>query len=125
MGIIYLLIVAFLGWVGVRIYKSYKSSQMTFDEHHFKQGDVDVIFATGIIKIRTTEYKVNQVTGIKAEPYTQSHRHGGSKAWKAIIELDDFRKPRYEMEFFSRKRANEFTQRLSVALRKAGGPSFS
>jgi hypothetical protein len=124
MGIIIILVLAFLVWLGIRIYKSAKSSQLTFDENHFKQGDVEVEFAKGTIKIKSNIYNVNQVTGISSEPYTQN-RHGSSRAWKAIIEVDDFKKPRYEMEFFSRKRANQFTQRLCVAVRKAGGPSFS
>ncbi len=124
MGIIIILVLAFLLWVGTRIYKSAKSSKLTFNDHHFKQGDVEVEFATGVIKIKNYAYNVSQVTGLSSEPYTQNS-HGSSRAWKAVIEIDDFKKPRHEMEFFSRKKATEFTQRLSTALRKAGGPSFS
>jgi len=124
MEIIVLLIVGFLLWVGFRIYKSVKSSKLEFDEHHFKQGDVEIIFATGEIKIGKYSYKVDQITGISSEPYS-SNSHGNSRAYKAIIEVDDFKKPRHQMEFFSRKKAEEFTQRLCTAIRKAGGPSFS
>lgn len=124
MGIIVLLIVGFVLWLGIRIYKSAKSTKLEFDEHHFKQGDVEVIFATGEIKIGGYSYNVDQVTGISSEPYS-TNRHGSSRAYKAIIEVDDFKKPRHQMEFFSRKKAEEFTQRLCTAIRKAGGPSFS
>lgn len=125
MGIIILLIAAFILWVGMRIYKSIKSTKLSFDDVHFKQGDVEVIFAKGTISIGKYTYNVNQVTGVSAEPYSSNKFGKGSQAWKAIIEVDDFKKPRHVMEFFSRSKANEFTQRLCTALRKANGPSFS
>ncbi|MFT3932172.1 MAG: hypothetical protein QM726_01045 [Chitinophagaceae bacterium] len=124
MGIIIILVLAFLIWIGIRIYKSAKSSNLTFDDHHFKQGNVEVIFSAGTIKINNYTYNVNQVTRISSEPYT-TNSHGNSRAYKAIIEVDDFKKPRHQMEFFSRKKAEEFTQRLCTAIRKAGGPSFT
>jgi hypothetical protein len=124
MVILIILVLVFVFWIGTRIYKGAKNSKPTFDDHHFKQGDVEVEFATGKIRIRNYTYNVNQVTGISSRPFMQN-RHGNSRAWKAIIEIDDFKKPSHTIEFFSLKSANEFTQRLSTALRKAGGPSFN
>ena len=111
MGIIYLLVAAFLLWVGIRIYKSAKSSKLTFDDHHFKQGDVEVQFSAGTIKIKGYTYNVSQVTGISSEPYT-SNRHGNSRAYKAIIEVDDLKKTRHSMEFFSRNNFKRFVARV-------------
>lgn len=124
-AIIVILFLAFLGYWFVKSLKAHKNSAVEFDDHHFAQAGVNVEFQSGTIRIKEHSYKVGQITGIKAEPYKSSHQHGASQAWKAIIEVDDFQKPRHEMNFLSRKLANEFTQRLSTAIRKAGGPSFT
>lgn len=122
---IFLLAVAGLViWAIVKLIKASGNAKVTVDENRFKQADVEVEFQSGKIRIKNHEYKVDQVTGIKSEPYT-TNRNGDAMAWKAIIEVDDFKKPRHEMVFITKKKASEFTQRLCVALRKAGGPSFS
>lgn len=123
--LIILLFVAFVGYWIFKAVQARKNSAVEFDDEHFAQAGVSVEFKSGTIRIKEHTYKVNQVTGILAEPYTSSQKHSGSQAWKVIIEVDDFKKPRHQMNFLSRKKANEFTQRLSTALRKAGGPSFS
>lgn len=123
--VLILIVAALVIWAIAKSVKAMKNAKVIADENHFKQADVEVEFRTGKIRIKNHDYTVNQVTGISAEPYTNSHKHGASKGWKAIIEVDDFKKPRHEMVFMSRKKANEFTQRLCTALRKAGGPSFN
>ncbi len=56
-----------------------------------------------------------------AEPL-HSNRYGDCRVWLAILNIDDFKKPKHQITFPSRDSANVFIQRLSTALRKAGGP---
>jgi len=74
------------------------------------------------IKIGKYIYPVNKVTGISTittyGKYTNNHH--------IKIELDDMRKPVQNVPVIgSEHHANEFNQRICVALRKAGGPSFT
>ncbi len=125
MTYVILILAALLLWAIVKFVKGLQNGKVIADDVHFKQANVEVVFASGEIIIKGNSYKVDQVTGLLAEANSSTQKHGNSMAWNAIIEVDDFKKPRHKINFLSRNKANEFTQRLSVALRKAGGPSFS
>ena len=125
MTYVILIIAALLLFVIFKFVKGFQNNRVIADDNHFKQADVEVTFATGAINIKGNTYDVNQVTGLLTEANSSTQKHGNSMAWNAIIEVDDFKKPRHKINFLSRNKANQFTQRLSTALRKAGGPSFS
>lgn len=102
----------------------YKGVHYTANDQEFKQAGVHINFTRGTIYIKGRRYEVKQVTGIRMDALTSSHKHGNSIAKTVTIELDDFAKPHHKILFISKGHARKFMQRLSVALRKAGGPSF-
>jgi len=62
------------------------------------------------------------VTGIAVITQTNGNRSN----YHVQIEMDDMRRPIHKIPVIgSKKSAEEFMQRICVALRKAGGPSFS
>lgn len=126
--IIFLVLAVFVGlaiWAIVKSTKAMGNTKIILDANGFKQAGIEVTFSSGNLKIKSHNYHVNQVTGLSTEPFTSSHKHGASRAYRAIIQVDDFAKPIHKVDFMSRKKAEEFVQRFSVALRKAGGPSFN
>lgn len=118
--LILIIIVAII--IYVRIY--FKGKKYVANDNEFKQSDVTVNFGNRTIKIKNKTYNVNQVTGIRWEALTSSHKHGDSQMKTVVIDLDDFEKPHHKISFMSKGHAEKFIQRLSTALRKAGGPSF-
>jgi len=108
-------------WAGKKFAKGKRNEKIASNPDYFSQGDVTVNFKTGKISIKGKSFDVNDVTGIKAEPYDDKGRNSW---WNAVIEMDDIETPRHKVMFTKRVAAETFTQRLSVALRKAGGPSF-
>ena len=59
------------------------------------------------------------------KPFRETRRNASSKAKNVIIEVDDFKKPNHKVLFVTSGQAEKFMQRLSTALRKAGGPNFT
>ena len=118
MGTIFIIIV-----VAAVIYflvKQIKKSRVNVGDDYFEQHGVRVNFKEGTISINKNIYNVNQVTGIKTIT-------GGSVGTvKGVeIQVDDLKKPIHKIVIGGFGRAQEnFAQRLSVALRKADGPSF-
>ncbi len=113
--------------IGVVVFYAIKvmrdRTTVVVDDNSFYQNGVRVNFPTGEITIKKHTYPVSQITGIK------STFEGAGLQQQGIIkiEVNDFEKPIHKVLFTgptSRKHAEEFSQRLSVALRKAGGPSF-
>lgn len=84
----------------------------------FQQYGVSVNFKKGTISIGKHIYNVNQVTGIRT---VNEHL----KLRGVEIQVDDFIKPIHKVAVPGNTKTTEmFAQRLSVALRKAGGPNF-
>jgi hypothetical protein len=102
----------------------FKGVHYTVDDREFKQAGVRINFANNTITVKGKTYRVGQVTGIRMEAFTRSHRHGNSIAKTVTIDLDDFSKPHHKVLFISKGHSRKFMQRLSIALRKAGGPDF-
>ena len=102
----------------------FKGIHYTADDREFKQAGVRINFADRTITVKGKTYKAGQVTGIRMDALTSSHRHGNSIAKTVTIELDDFAKPQHKIVFISKGHSRKFMQRLSVALRKAGGRDF-
>lgn len=121
MGYFYLLIAAVIVYY---IYIYIRGSRYSLNEKEFKQGNITVNFIQKTIQIKSKTYSVNQVTGIQWRALTSSRKHGDSQMKTVVIDLDDFERPHYKMSFMSQGQAEKFVQRLSTALRKAGGPSF-
>lgn len=121
MGYFYLLIAAVIVYY---IYIYIRGSRYSLNEKEFKQGNITVNFIQKTIQIKSKTYSVNQVTGIQWRALTSSRKHGDSQMKTVVIDLDDFERHHYKMSFMSQGQAEKFVQRLSTALRKAGGPSF-
>ncbi|WP_298354372.1 hypothetical protein [Runella sp.] len=99
---------------------------VTLDENTFAQNGVSVNFSAGQITINGRTYPVSQVTGIRSETH-QPKGERWLRTGTVLIEMDDLQYPIHKVKFSggnSFDHAKEFMQRLSVALRKAGGPSF-
>lgn len=120
-----------LALIGGFIYWFYsiikKRRTVVVDENSFYQNGVRVDFLTGMITIGKYPYPVNKVTGIKAHTLIQNKASILANQGSVDIEVDDFVKPIHKINFNGYsvdKDTREFAQRLSIALRKAGGTSF-
>jgi hypothetical protein len=104
------------------IYKYFSGKQMVATDDMYSQRDVTIDYKAGTIAIKKHSYPVNHVTGIAVITQTNGNRSN----YHVQIEMDDMRKPIHKIPVIgSKKSAEEFMQRICVALRKAGGPSFS
>jgi hypothetical protein len=102
----------------------FKGVHYTVDDREFRQAGIKINFPDNTITVKGKTYKAGQVTGIRMDALTSSHKHGNSMAKTVTIELDDFKKPQHKIMFISKGHSRKFMQRLSVALRKAGGRDF-
>ncbi len=94
------------------------SSRFHADENSFRQGKVTVDFATKKITIGSQSYPVTDVQSLESKTVS-------SLTTDVFIKVDDFKKPIHTVKIIGFGNAGEkFMQRLSTALRKAGGPSF-
>lgn len=97
---------------------NFRSGSYKATEKEFEQAGVRVIFDTGIIIINGRTYDVQAVQGITS---TKISRIGT----EVRIKVDDFNKPIHKIGISGFDDAGEkFVQRLSTALRKAGGHDF-
>lgn len=104
---------------------SISNSFYSESETEYKQAGVIVNYVDKTISIKGKVFGVNQVTGMRYKSFESTHRHGDSKAKIVLIEIDDMKYPVHKILFITPSHADKFLQRLSVALRKAGGPSFT
>jgi hypothetical protein len=105
-----------------------RSKTVVVDENSFYQNGVKVDFVQQTISIGKHTYPVEKVTGIKAHTIVRDKASIMANVGSVDIEVDDFVKPVHSINFNGysvQKDTKEFAQRLSVALRKAGGPSFN
>lgn len=103
------------------IYKYFSGRKMIATEEMYQQRGVTVDYKAGTIAIKKYIYKVNQVTGVSMLTTVNGRRND----YFATIEVDDMKKPVHKIPVIgSRHSANEFVQRICVAIRKAGGPDF-
>ena len=93
-----------------------RSNSYTANEHEFKQAGVRVQFKEEKITINGRTYNVNEVQGLEIQ-------QRGNASY-VIINIDDFNKPVHKIGVSGRGNGEKLMQRLSTALRKAGGPSF-
>lgn len=114
-----IIIIVALGIIGYLFLKGFLNTRYTVNENEFKQGGVTVNFKDRTININGHSFGVDQVTGMRYRSFSSN-----SKAKNVIIEIDDFKRPRHKIVFLSSGQSEKFMQRLSTALRKAGGPSF-
>jgi hypothetical protein len=115
MEILLILIVAAIGYF---IYKKVLSSRMKVSDDRFEQHGVVVDFTSQTINIKGHSYNVSQITGLRTIA-------DGRSVKGVEISVDDFKHPIHKVSTPGMPRSeSEFMQRLSVALRKAGGPSF-
>lgn len=123
MNLILILLVLILIVVTVwKVYRFFTDGKIVETDELFKQRTVTIYYKTGKIQIGNKTYDVNQVTGIVTNTVTNSN---GRNAYHVTIELDDIRNPVHKIGVHGGlKTAEQFSQRLCVALRKAGGPNF-
>ena len=100
------------------ISKALLNTQYSTNENEFRQGKVTVNFQEQTVDIGTHKYNVGQVTGLRIKQV------GSGYGRYVVIEVDDIKKPVHKIVFLNQTLAEKNAQRLSVALRKAGGPSF-
>ena len=98
------------------VIKDKANSKVITTENSFEQAGVKVLFDTGKITIKNKTYDVKDVTGIETIFSQREH--------VVVIKVDDFNAPLHKIKILGRNEADKFTQRLSTALRKAGGASF-
>lgn len=115
-----LLIFALIGFFIYRIFRYFNGRRIVSTDELYQQNGITINYNDGTIKIGKHLYKVDQVTGIKSNWQTGV---GGGRFVK--VEVDDLVKPIHHIPILSGEvAADRFMQRLCVALRKAGGPSF-
>lgn len=107
--------------------KKSRGKPVLVDENSFSQEGVTVNFTSGTITIQGRQFSVNQITGISVE---RNNARGEKflQTGTVNIAIDDFNNPVHKVTFLGLgafTRADEFVQRLSLALRKANGPSFN
>ncbi|MBW4889212.1 hypothetical protein KXQ82_05775 [Mucilaginibacter sp. HMF5004] len=114
-----LILIVVTGW---KVYRFFTDGRIVDTDEFFKQRTVTIFYKTGKIQIGNKSYEVNQVTGIATNTVTDRN---GRNAYHVTIELDDIRNPVHKIGVHGGlKTAEQFSQRICVALRKAGGPSF-
>ena len=115
--ILYFTVIIAVGVIIYSIYRYFTASKMIENNELFSQNDITIEYAKETIKIKKHTFKVNQVTGISIIT------EGRAKILK--IDVDDLRHPVLRVVYAgSEHGANQFMQRICVALRKANGPSF-
>lgn len=124
MDILIIVIIVILVIVLSLFVKGFSNTRYSVNDNQFSQAGISVHFSEGTINIKGKNYRVSQVTGITMQSFGQSGR-GSSKAQNVIIELDDFSKPQHKIVFVTSSHGQKFIQRLSTAIRKAGGPNFT
>lgn len=125
MGIFTFIIMAIVGIFGYLFFKGFSNTKYTADDNEYKQAGVIVNFKNQTIQINGHSYNVNQVTGVRMKDFArETSRNASSKAKNVIIEVDDFKKPHHKVVFVTSGQAEKFMQRISTALRKAGGPNL-
>ncbi|MBO0929812.1 hypothetical protein [Fibrella aquatilis] len=124
-----IIILAIIGGVIYFLYTvSKKRKTVVVNENSFYQNGVKVDFTTGMITIGKHTYPVSKVTGIKSNTLVKTKASILANQGSVDIEVDDFVKPVHKINFNGYsvdKDTKEFAQRLSIALRKAGGPNFT
>jgi hypothetical protein len=112
-----------------RIVHMFTSNVVKANTDYFQQAGVKVDFRQKTITIKNKAYDVGSVTGINT--ITTSGGRGMGDAIRSTIgiveiKMDDFKKPIHRVEISGGQgRADDFVQRLTTALRKAGGPDFN
>ena len=118
--IIVFMIIAAIGTVYF-VWGAFSQSRLVLSDDSFEQYGVKVDFKKETITINNHTYNVNQVTGIRTITGGAVNRMEGVE-----IQVDDFKNPVHKIGVGSFGGAQQkFAQRLSLALRKAGGPDFS
>jgi hypothetical protein len=108
-GLIYL--------IGLMIYKNITGRKVIADDERFQQREVTVLYKPQTISIGKYTYPVTKVTRVT--------RVNQDNSRYIKIEVDDMNKPVHKVPVLgSDHLAEEFIQRICVALRKAGGPNF-
>jgi len=99
------------------IYRYFKSKALVATDELFSQNGITIHYANQTITIGKKSYDVNKVTGVSIR------NHGNSTALQ--VEVDDIKHPIHRAVIIgSANTCDQFMQRVCVALRKAGGPSF-
>ena len=99
-------------------YKIARTSRYKATANTFQQAGVKVIFDEGKIIINGKTYSVNDVQGLEWQDWSRISK-------RIIIKVDDLHYPLHKIGIMGFNDAGgKFVQRLSTALRKAGGPSF-
>jgi len=120
----YFVIFTFLILIVVVIFaikKFFSDRKVISTDEYFQQNIVKVEYEKQTITIGKRTYPALSVTGIK----TEYHINGKRNAQAVKIEVDDLVKPVHRVTIIGgANSADELSQRICVALRKAGGRDF-
>ena len=108
-----LIVYVFAHYLGKNSYKN--------DDQMFSQAGVTVKYSEASILIKSRTYPVAAVTGIRW--VSGKGQHGNIS--EAVITVNDMTQPTHKVSFITPAAAESFVQRLSLALQKAGGPTFT
>jgi uncharacterized protein (UPF0333 family) len=106
------------------IFGSYFSRQShSSDENTFSQAGVTVNYLEKTITIKKHTYAVSSVKGLRWK--TGPDFNNAANVSIPYITVDDMAKPVHKISFITPGAAEVFIERVSLAIEKAGGPTFS
>lgn len=114
-----ILIAAVVGLIALYIFY-FNRNRSTSTEDQFTQAGVSVVYASQSISIKGKTYPVSDIRGLRW--VSGKGQHGNVS--EAVITVEDMKKPTYKIAFITPGEAEKFVERLSMAIAKAGGPSF-
>ena len=89
------------------------------DAGSFSQQGVTVDYKAQTITIKSNTYPLSAIRGVRTESGPQRTRS------RAFIKVDDMNKPVHEIVFYGDRLAEQFLERLTIAIEKAGGPHLT
>lgn len=120
MNVIILGLVILAVFAAYTIFKRFKAGTYKADDTMFSQAGVTVYLKKQKIEIKGREFEIDSITNIRTEPPSRNQ----TLAYDCVISLSDFKLPEHRIRFVTASKANQFMQRLTTAIEKAGGPSF-
>lgn len=119
-GFIVLVFAVLITAIAYIMYNRIKAGTYKADETMFSQAGVTVYLKRQKIAINGREFEIDAVTNVRTRPPLRDR----PLAYDCVISLKDFSLPEHRVRFVNSTKANQFMQRLTTAIEKAGGPTF-
>lgn len=112
-----------VAWIGMKWFMRAIRAHLErpiVSDHAFSQCGVSVDYRAGTITLpRGDVFPVECVRGLRWEDF------GRSGHYRAVVEVDDLKRPIHPVGFSTPAGPEAFVSRLRTAIEKAGGPLFS